>query len=198
MPSIKRPIDCYPDLTGDRLAIIAKALADVRYTTLQELSGPLDDEYTRECTVYGRQRNMLIDLCQSRQYEWLALVHAGMDVRFRIGQVVCRFFTDDVKHPSKEGFFKRNNSDTLFDTNDDVPVFMRFVVEKALMDTDEDRVHFVGFNIYQEKVCEWTYAGHAISLYAVDQIVPPAVQLSPATVNLREADARSGKAVNDE
>lgn len=197
MPTIQRPVDCHPDLTDERLAIIAKALADVRYTTMQEMNSPLDDAYTRECPTFGRQRNALIQMCRSGDYPWLSLVHAGMDLRFKIGKAVCRFFTDDLHRPSKEGFFKRDATDMLFETNDDVPVFFRFVVEKALTDTDEDRVHFVGYNVYEEKVCEWTYTGHAVNIYAVDQVVPTAVELPPAVVRLRESETGSAKAANE-
>lgn len=47
--------------------------------------------------------------------------------------------------------FRRNNVDDLFSNDDGHPVMWRFVVEKSLTEDDEDRVLFVGYNVFQEK-----------------------------------------------
>jgi hypothetical protein len=65
----------------------------------------------------------------------------------------------------------------------------RFVVEKALTEDDEDRVFFVGYNVYQEKVSEWMYQASAPSLHAVDKDVPVAAEIPPAFVDVREDDS---------
>lgn len=183
------PAAFYPELSDNRLRVIAVELLDMRYSTFREMNSPFDDNYTRETAVFGRSRNMLIDMALSGQYDWMSLKHAAMDVTFNIGQVPCRFFRDDPNSPEKAGFFKRNAVDDLFATDEQYPVMWRFVVEKALTEDDEDRVFFFGYNVYQEKVSEWMYRASTPTLHAVDKDVPVAAEIPPAFVDLREDDS---------
>ncbi|WOB05891.1 hypothetical protein [Piscinibacter gummiphilus] len=176
----------YAELSDEALRVVAVALLDMRYATLSEMHSPYDDNYTRESTVFGRSRNMLIELATSRKYSWMTLAHAGLDVTFNIGRVPCRFFRDDPEDPEKAGFFRRNLSDSLFAEDEAAPVMWRFVVEKAMTADDEDRVHFVGYNVFQEKVAQWMYRPSTPTLHSVDREVPPAVILQPALVKLRD------------
>lgn len=183
------PSHFFPELTDQRLREIAVPLLDVRYTTLRELTSTYDDNYTRETAVFGRSRNMLIQMALGGQHPWMSLTHAGMDITFHIERVPCRFFRDDPDAPEKAGFFKRNAVDSLFDEDDTRPVLWRFVVEKALTEDDEDRVHFIGYNVYQEKVAEWVYRPSMPALHSVDRDVPASTIIPPAVVELREDDA---------
>lgn len=184
--STVHPVTFYPELSDDRLRAIAVKLLDIRYSTFREMNSPFDDNYTRETAVFGRSRNMLIDLVLSGQYDWMSLKHAAMDVTFNIGQVPCRFFRDDPHSPEKAGFFKRNAVDDLFAMDEQHPVMWRFVVDKALTEDDEDRVFFVGYNVYQEKISEWMYRASTPTLHAVDKDVPAAADIPPAFVDVWE------------
>jgi hypothetical protein len=186
---LPHPQSFYPELSDPALRVIAVALLDVRYTTLREMNSPYDDNYTREATVFGRQKNRLIDLAKSGHHPWLSLRHAGMDVTFNIGQVPCRFFTDDPRNPEKNGFFRRNTVDDLFAPDDRDPVMWRFVVERAYADDDEDRVYFIGFNVFQEPVAEWTFGARPSSLHAADDRVPPPAHIGPAEVGVLDDEA---------
>lgn len=184
--STQHPSTFYPELSDERLQVIAVNLLDIRFTTYREMNSPFDDNYTRESSVFGRSKNMLIELSSSGPHEWLSLRHAGMDVTIGIGAVPCRFFRDDHNNPEKAGFFKRNAVDDLFAVDDQRPVMWRFVVEKAMTDDDEDRVFFIGYNAYQEKVSEWIYQSASPLLHAVDHDVPPSAEIPPAAVDVRE------------
>lgn len=184
--TFKHPSSFYQELSDERLAKIAEPLLDIRYTTIQEMSSEFDDTYTQETAVFGRSRNLLIHLCTSAKYQWLSLANAGMDVTFRIGNVPCRFFRDDPESPEKPGFFKRNGADDLFSIDEDAPVMWRFVVEKAMTDEDEDRVFFIGYNAFQEKVSQWAYGSSGPVLHTVDSDTPASKELRPAEVGVRE------------
>ena len=179
----------FPELSDRNLLVIATRLLDVRFNTLQELQDPLDDAYTREATCFGRSRNMLIQLTQSGLFEWLSLSHGGMDVTFKIGQVPCRFFRDDVEVPGKPGFFKRNVADNLFSVDKNEPVVFRFIVEGAQTADDEDHVFFVGYNAHLNRVTQWVYRSSTPTLHSVDQNVPQSVMLPPPEVGLRDTDS---------
>lgn len=184
--TFKHPSSFYQELSDERLAKIAEPLLDIRYSTIQEMSSPYDDTYTQETAVFGRSRNLLIHLCMSGKYQWLSLANAAMDLTFRIGNVPCRFFRDDPESPSKPGFFKRNGADDLFSIDENAPVMWRFVVEKAMTDEDEDRVFFIGYNAFQEKVSQWAYGASGPVLHTVDSDTPASKELRPAEVGVRE------------
>lgn len=182
------PSTFYPELTDQRLAVIADALLATRYDTIQELSTTLDCAYTRETTAFGRSRNKLIQMCLFKKYDWLSLANPGMDITFKIGNVPCRFFRDNPDQPGKRGFFNRNAVDDLFAIDDTHPVMWRFIVDRALNDEDEDRVYFFGFNAYQEPVSQWLYTSAGPILHSVDDYVPPAAEIPPAQVDVRDDD----------
>lgn len=194
----RHPSSFYPDLTDDRLAKIAEPLLDIRYSTIREMASPFDDTYTQETAVFGRSRNMLIQLCMGGKYDWLSLASPGMDVTFRIGNVPCRFFRDDPDLPGKPGFFKRNAVDDLFSPDENDPVMWRFVVERALTEDDEDRVFLIGYNAFQEKISQWGYGSSGPILHSVDSDVPKAKELPPAAVEVREDTARKDRDAQNE
>ncbi|MCY4754887.1 hypothetical protein [Pelomonas aquatica] len=184
--SVFHPAHFYAELTDDRLRLLAEELLNVRYATIGLLDSPYDDNFTRESAVFGRCKNMLTAKALSRRYDWLTLAHAGMDVTINIGRVPVRYFRDDPNAPEKAGFFKRNATDCLFEDEAGAPVMWRFVVERALTGEDEDQVHFVGYNIFHEKVSLWTYRPSTPMLHSIDSDVPPTVNIPPAAVELLE------------
>ena len=183
--STRHPTSFYPELSNDRLQTIAIALLDMRYATVQLMQSAYDDNYTRETAVFGRSKNMLVEMAKSGKHDWMSLKHAGMDVTFNIGAVPCRFFSDDPNSPEKSGFFKRNAVDDLFTPDDQQPVMWRFVVSKAMTEHDEDQVHFVGYNVFQEKISEWKYVGSHPVFHSVDQVTPATTEIPPADVDIR-------------
>ena len=62
----------------------------------------------------------------------------------------------------------------------------RFVVEKAMTEEDEDRVFFIGYNAFQEKVSQWAYGASGPVLHTVDSDTPASKELRPAEVGVRE------------
>ena len=186
--SLKHPALYYPELSDYALQSIAEALLDVRFSTYREMNSRFDDNYTRETAVFGRSKNMLIEMALERRFG-TTLLHAGMDVTFKVGEVPCRFFRDDPSSPEKAGFFKRNAVDGLFSIDDQHPVLWRFIVEKALTEDDEDRVFFVGYNAYNEKISEWIYQASSVVLRSVDQDTPQSTEIPSASVDIREDES---------
>lgn len=193
MPGLPHPSVFFSQLTDDRLAIVGSRLLDVRFNTLREMTSPYDDRYTRETAIYGRQRNMLIELARSGAHEWFAVTHVGMDVTGTLAGIPFRFFTDDPRSPQKDGFFKRNAADDLFAPDQTRPVIFRFVIEPAVSDDDDDRLFLIGFNELQEPVCEWAYRAGPTALYSVNDVAPVPAPIAPADIEIREDEERDGK-----
>jgi len=190
----KPPSFFHSCLTTERLTIIAEHILDMRFNTLREMDSVDDDAYTRGTTTFGRTRNSLIRLCNSKKYSWLTLVHSGMDVTCCIDGIPFRFFQDNPNNPKKEGFFKRNEADSLFPIDDTEPLIWRFVIEQALTEEDEDKVFFVGYNAYQEIVSQWSHDAPRAILHSIDKEVPLSKELSSANIEIRKdkGQAQSG------
>lgn len=186
------PSQAHKDLNEKRLSIIAEGLLNVRHDTYAELATRLDDNYSRACATFGRQRQWLMQLAQAGRYHWLTLASPAMDLTVNIGSIPVRFFTDDHDSPKKQGYFRRNEVDQLFSTNDTEPVVFRFVVEPAAMADDEDRVFFLGYNAYQEVVVEWQYRPKTAVFHPVEADVPQTVVQSDAEVGLKSQDKEHG------
>jgi len=182
----------HSELSDERLSVIAAKLLDVRYMTIRQMDTEYDDNYTRECPVYGRSRKMLIALAQSKQFPWLTVKCMGMGVKISIGNVPCKFFRDDVENPEKEGFFRQESFECLFEESDDVPVLWRFVIERALTEDDEDKVYFVGYNKFNDKISMWQYEARTTTLVSVDQVIPEAANMEPVEIEIREDQVDDG------
>jgi hypothetical protein len=191
------PSDFYPELTDSRLRIIGTALLDVLYETELELDTPLDDGYTRGTATFGRQRNAIIQLCQSGKYEWLKLTNAGMDVTFEVGGIPCRFFADDPQNPKKPGFFRRNDCDKLFPTEVGRPELMRFIVAKPHTPDEEADVHFIGFDANLDEVFNWQHSRSTPVIASTDDALPREVDIPPARAKLPRSQKDKDQAVGD-
>jgi hypothetical protein len=169
----------YPELSEERLTVIAEELLNVMDMTYSQLSSSLDDNYTRGTCTFGRQRQMLIALCLSGKYPWLQLTHPGMDVTFNIENIPVRFFADDPDNPKKPGFFRRNVVDQLFEPQLTTPTLHRFVVEKPEFEGEGARVHFIGTNALDEIVSKWSYGeGRVALLQGIGDTQPASVPIA--------------------
>ena len=187
------PHEYYEQLRSEHLAVVAEWLLTVQFETQRDLTTEFDDNYTRGATTFGRQRQMIIKRWQSGQYEWLSVLHAGMDLTFAIGEIPIRFFADDHLNPQKRGFFRRNPMDSLFDDDEDVPVLWRFILEKPSNEDEEDRVFFIGYNALDVAVCEWEYKPATRTMYAVGGATPQARDIKPVEVKLRPTAAANSE-----
>ncbi len=185
MTDYKAPWFFSDDLKKERLTIVAEELLKVLDNTYMQLSTPLDDNYTRGTCTFGRQRQLLIQLCMSGKFDWLKLSHAGMDVTFSIGTVPVRFFADDPDNPQKSGFYRRNQVDQLWEPELTAPTMHRFVIEKPEFEGEGARVHFIGYNALNEMVSKWTYGDERVTVLHSEDNTPPLsvpIDLDPISV----------------
>jgi len=184
----RKPWEFYPALLEARLEVIAEALLDVYYDVQSELVSPLDDNYTRGTTTFGRQKNKLIQLCRSAVYSWLDLRNTSNDLTCAIDGIPFRFFRDDHENPSKRGFWRRNDQDDMFPVADDQPVIFRFVVEHSRNQEDEATVYFLGFTQEGQLACEWRYSETIRTLRSVTGTRPTAEETPPPVVEPRDEE----------
>jgi len=199
MPNTSLPWEFHQQLSAERLAIIAENLLKVLDATHEQLSTPLDDNYTRGTCTFGRQRQSLIQLCMEGGQEWLTLVNPGMDLTFSIDTIPIRFFADDPEHPRKPGFFRRNSVDQLWAPEVTIPTLWRFVVEKPEFEGEGAQIHLVGYNPMGEVLSKWTYGEDKIAvLHSVDNTPPAPVHVELDEISPSVPDKASDKKRNNE
>ncbi|HHH3032427.1 TPA: hypothetical protein ACPZXY_004150 [Serratia marcescens] len=198
MPNYRLPWEFTPQLSEERLTIVAKELLKVLDQTFELLSTSLDDNYTRGTCTFGRQKNRVIELCMEGAYSWLKLTNPGMDVTFEIEGVPIRFFADDPVNPKKPGFFRRNQVDQLFAPVDTIPTVWRFVVEKPEFEGEGARIHFVGFNQLEEVLSLWTYGDERTTvLHSTDDTPPKPVSIELDDISPSVPDKSADKKLNN-
>lgn len=182
-------------LSEERLNFLASHFQEIYYDVESLLDTEDDCNYGRGALFFGRARQRLIRLATAGDHLWLKLTNAGMDVTLEIGGVPFRFFRDDHDSPKKPGFWRRNESDRLFDPNDAEAVFFRFIVQRPVTEMDDLDIYFVGYNAAQEVVCEWRY-GDIRVLQSTDERLPEEVQQTAARADLPLADEENSQVGN--
>lgn len=202
MLSLPLPVHYHPDLTHDlthdRLSIIAKILLDEYYKTLDDLSSDADDNYTRGCTSFGRQKNRIMLLALDNTYPWLQLMNSANDLVFKIGSVPCRFTNDDPNNPKKKAILIANSYQrSFFDDieTDEAPCRYCFIIDRGVDDT-EPSVVFIGFDSKDVARCKWE-SGEIRTFYNVNTFdIPEAVDVGKPAVKLKKTTAETADETN--
>lgn len=191
--SMLLPWKSKPALTEDRLNFLAQQFREIFHGVESLLDTEDDCNYGRGALFFGRSRQRLIRLATSSDQPWLKLTNAGMDVTLEIGGIPFRFFRDDHDAPKKRGFWRRNESDRLFDPDDAEAVIFRFIVQRPIAETDDLDIYFVGYNATQEAVCEWQF-GHVPVLHSTDEQLPEEVHQDAPHADLPLVDSQEAQA----
>ncbi|CCJ60586.1 hypothetical protein [Bordetella bronchiseptica] len=182
-------------LTTDRLEIVAQILIDEHFSTLTDLQSDHDDGYTRGCARFGRQRNRLRSVALSKRYDWFDLLHGGNDLVFTIGQIPCRFTTDDPLNPTKPAVLEASSIQRSFfeEVEAGTPCKFCFILDGGYGEADDPQVVFIGEDAAGNVRCKWASGGvRALHIIAAD--TPPAKDIGKARVEPKRAD--SDKAEN--
>lgn len=95
----KLPWDHHPDLSLDRLQLVAKILRDARQSALLlHDPGGGDTPWTLGCRAYGRCAEML-SRAAGKTCSWMRIISPPLEFVFTIGEVPVRFFRGDPSNP---------------------------------------------------------------------------------------------------
>ena len=198
MTVARLPHEISPDLSPDRLSLVAQHMLSVLHEALEVAQTPDDCNYSRGTLSWARFRNRLLRLSQSGTYPWLRVMHGGADLVIGIGPHAVRFFLDDHLQPRKVRVFQPTEGEAvqlelgLPRVGTDEVALWRFFVEKARHEHDEPRVYFVGYNAFQEALAVWCYVDDVRGFYAADDFIPAAARLPPVEVEPLVLDERDG------
>lgn len=182
------PVHYHPDLTHDRLVIVAQILLDEFYRTVDDLSSETDDNYTRGCASFGRQKNRIKQLALSGTYPWLQIMNTTNDLVFKIGGVPCRFSCDDPENPRKDAVLTINRYQMSFfdEVDNEQPCRYCFIIDSRLLAELEPNVVFMGFDANGNVKCQWQ-SGAVRTLHGVGPTVtPPVVEIGKPAVTSKK------------
>ena len=191
---LPQPIHFHADLTHERLSVVAELLLDEHYKTLDDLSSETDDNYTRGCTTFGRQKNRIKGVALAKTYSWLQVSNNANDLVFTIGSVPCRFSSDDPNSPKKKAVLTVNRYQASF--FDDVesyemPCRYCFVIDQGINDDAEPSVVVLGFDATGVVRCQWE-SGTIRTFHSVNSVVvPEAVEICKPAVKPKKSVADS-------
>lgn len=188
MAILATPEDLSPELGSDRLSVVAELMLDVLAKAIAATSTQYDCAYSRGALSWAWIKNALLAVARSRTYDWLTIRHAGNDLVIGVGSYPVRFFIDDHENPRKPRVLSPTDGEAYqlsFDfgaMSDATPALWRFIVERALTEDDENRVFFVGYNLYGEAVAKWQFTESVRGFRSTDDVIPAAAQLPPITL----------------
>lgn len=186
----KLPWDYHPDLSLDRLQLVASILRDTRHNTLL-LHDPAggDTRWSLGCRVYARSSTALIRAAET-QYPWLRVISPKLEFVFTIGSVPVRFFRGDAENPDGQHLrvsdLEAYQYSLAFGDNA-IELCWRLVVETDAIG-EAERVVLIGSTAAGNVECNYVIPALDQSVTflepARDQVRPP-VQLPPPVVRLR-------------
>ncbi|MGH7239498.1 MAG: hypothetical protein ACREHG_05465 [Candidatus Saccharimonadales bacterium] len=164
------PASFHPDLTEDRLNVIADILISTRNETVDLFDPDAGDtNWDLGCRVYGRSCTRIIRA--GPKYDWLNVSDTTLHLVFNIGQVPIRFYTgssDDPTARTMERSFPELQQLSLAFPKVTELLTWRFAVE-AEADGKAFRVVFAGFTSAEEIECEWIRNAHESTGHTVDR-----------------------------
>lgn len=182
--NMPQPAHFEPELTTNRLEMVARWLLEEYYSTEDDLVRDTDNNYTRGCTSFMRQRVRVIQEYKSGRHSWLGMLNNGNDLVFTIGGIPCRYSNDDAASPTKQAVTTANQYQASFLNFDDdkKPSRFCFVIDRGQSGAEEPHVEFLGFTVAGVVVCRWTSNKVRVLSIEGTQSLPPAVEVNKPVV----------------
>ena len=96
------PWDFHPDLTEERLLLVAHEIADARHQVFDLFDERGDDAWSIGCRAFSWCRKRIVRLAEDAEWEWLSIVDPSKQFIFQIGEVPVRFFRGDAEAPLRK------------------------------------------------------------------------------------------------
>jgi hypothetical protein len=97
----KTPWDLHPDLTADRLAVVAKLLRQGRNDALDRFDPSIgDDGWTLGCRAFQFARFQILEAAAQGDPPWLSIEDDSRQLVFKIGSVPVRFYRGPADEPT--------------------------------------------------------------------------------------------------
>lgn len=185
------PWEYHPDLTEERLKIVAGMLVKGRHAALDrhdEEAG--DNGWTLGCSAFQFCRHRILKAVDSGDYPWLDAIDRSLQLVFKIGEVPVRIFKGDADEPTdrtlRQSLVELRQLELLFDEHDEGrDLAYRFAIETDI-EGNVLAVKFAGLR-GESAVLVWDVPldGAASAVGTVGRAASESVDLAPPLVEVR-------------
>lgn len=143
------PWDYHPDLTAERLSIVAQFIVEGRHAAVERYDEEAGDNgWTLGCRAFQFARARILRAIDNNIHPWLSAIDRSLQLIFKIGEVPVRIYRGDADEPTdrtlRQTFSELRQLGLLFDEQDQGrDLAYRFAVETDI-DGTVIRVNFVG------------------------------------------------------
>lgn len=200
--TLRHPCEYEPAFQDKTLNFFAHHILEMYQQTLEDTSRPEDDNYTFWTKFFGRVKNRIIYLLDTKQVpDNVSLVDRSNKCIVGFGQTECRFFNDSILSPRKKGAFVRTEEFEqldLFSTHG-CKAYFNFVLQEPLTDEEQPRVALVGYDYYNHQpVALWEHdvSNKPLSVKSDDFITPQSAEFDdfkPKFHDDKQSDAASNE-----
>ncbi|MBK1793785.1 hypothetical protein JHL21_04675 [Devosia sp. WQ 349] len=129
-----KPWEFHPDLTADRLEVVARLIALARDMVVDRHEPSIgDDDWVLGCRAFRSSCHMITSFSEQEDVNWLSIVDPSKRFVFRLGSIPLRFYRgdpEDQNHRVKNVSFPELRQLSLaFDTPDLLDVTVRIAIE---------------------------------------------------------------------
>lgn len=197
------PWEFHSDLMAERLAIVARMIADGRQDAVERFDEEAGDNgWTLGCRAFQFGRARILRAADSGEYPWLDVIDRTLQLIFKIGEVPVRIYRGDADEPTdrtlRQSFCELRQLALLFDERDEGrDLAFRFAAE-----TDVDgsvlALKFVGLR-GETAVLNWDVPldGDPLAAGAVGRPATESIELGAPIVNMRGVGGKRGAVGND-
>lgn len=191
------PWDYHPDLTEERLAAIARLIAEGRQTAVElydEEAG--DNGWTLGCRAFQFGRARILRANDNRIFEWLGVIDRSLQLIFTIGEVPIRIYRGEAEEPTERTLRQGHNElrqlgFSFEDLDEGRELAYRFAIE-----TDVDgsvlAIRFVGLRGETALLnYDVAFDGGGDGSGGIGQPATESVELDPPNVAIRVRTART-------
>ncbi len=181
------PWQVHPDLTRERLIVIAQLIAQGRNDAVVWHNAEIgDDSWVLGCRAFQLSRYQIISAAETGNLPWLEIVDGSKHLVFKIGKVPVRFYRGLAEEPTgrtlRQTYPELNQLSLVF-PDERRELAYRFAVETDL-DGSVSEIKFVGL-LGDSPVLSWTVPLENMPV-SVFPVAPPAggVELDAPVVRI--------------
>jgi hypothetical protein len=155
-----RPWEHAPDLTSERLILIAQELAMIRYEARNDYydSNKGDGEWGHGCRCYERSKNMLIKKNTEGVWPWFSVLPSGsLKCVLKIGNTLIRFLrsTSSKMQARIIEHLKKSKQYAFPFYIDDILQLNWYLVIETFHEDENIVIHCIGTSATGEILCNW-------------------------------------------
>lgn len=189
----EKPWDINPDMTQERIGVIANLIAEVRGEVIDRHDEELGDtRLSLGIRAYECSRSRIITLAKQKEFPWLRIITPEGRFTFNIGNTPVRFTRNVPKYLPDRKMIRSTEAARqlrqllLFEQHANTEITW-FIVFDTFYKNPADNVYCVGYDQSKQIICQWDVPIEDSVPMMSDKgaTLPQAVDVKEASVKLK-------------